>query len=986
MPPQNAGNLYQAGVQLVVRGAREAIRSASTFTSATRAVNASLLAGVDAATKRTTAFKEAATAQQKITAGIIKEQMRQDIYAINRTVRAGKMSKQQAAVDIAQLKVAAEQAIATTLATDATNAKASAEQLALLASARLTKQQFALSTALATVAATISVVTLQANVLFVTLAKAASRTNSLVISARYLSVAFGSTAEAATKEIAAITKMGISREKAAEAVGRMTSARLKEADATKLASAAFEFAAARALPVIDVYQALVDSVANASTETLKNAGIAANATEVFGKYGRAIGKHRDELTDLEKSRAILAYVEEQNIRNQGAFAAVAGTSASKVNKLRIEVEKLKGAIGDTLDPALGDGARALTILVSSFNNLSTSAKDTITAIAAGTTAVLGLGTAIGLVKPLFTLLLSILKGAGIAAVANPWVLAITAITAGIAATAIKINKTRQDFRDMAQEFVQSDAQRIKGAIDAITEQFEASVSAKIAAAERMIRMYELEERALKKTGNVIRAELTAIEDAFYALRLQTLNLDKPLWPLEDQLARITAATTLTLIPLNRRGRVLAREIEDLRELVELEKERKEETLDWLKEALEKQRELLDIERDRLEATQHNVLMETLRNKIFKRATSGRLLELRGEEALQRDIVAREQRRLQLLQEQYEAEKKDNKEMLSAAQMQLDAALKREKVLQREIDLEEEKRTYQQEEIELAQARQIEQRLAITQQQRALEEQQMLTQRDLEMHERREAAIRAATDAQREMIEDLKEIKDLGLDSPVIDQFVDLKAMLEQKQALEQMFDDLVAKQQAAQAALAAEAEKKTSLFLEVVRKTMETLTDPDFAGAFADLVTQAFPIIEAKVKKFIKDSIVPQFKEVFEGLKSMILGIPDAVSRAFTFIKDTLWPKIRDAILANFGLAIELVKLLTGNKPRTREESSNAQSSSFSSMVRPSVTATRDPVATQQVINNTTRNGPSFTVNANYAKAQSEASVVQDMRLLLQLV
>lgn len=995
--PKTSGNFFEAGVRFVVRNAREAIRSTNTFSSAQKQLMESMEGNVIAATKQSKAYKQAASLTQQFAAETIKANTSIENTVIRTSMRAGAITRQQAADMIAANKIASRYTQEAVMAADAVGSLASAEQVAVIAERVSTeaKRQLAISTAL--VAATISATTNTLNMYLIKLVQVVSQEQALQRSTYIIAASRGISAEAVTAETEAIRKQLFTRTQAATGINKMITAEMDLGDATRFATIANDISVATGKEANEVYIALTDAVRNASAETLRSAGIGANATMIYEDYAASIKKTASALTDEDKRAALRTYIIRAGTVYQGAFASAMGTTWVQTRRANQELLTLRDTLGKTLTPVITEGARILTFFYERINAIPKPVQETAIAVIAATSATVGIGSAVALLIPLVKALAVVLGPvAGAIGMANPWVLVVGVIVALIGTIAIAVAKARQSAKDMAEDFSQSVAQKATQMAEAAEKQFDAAISAQVRSSELLIAKYEASLRSLEKISYAIQRAQEEITDKFFVMKLSELALDKPLWNIEDKLTRISAAATLVLVPLNRRSRMLTREIEDLREIVDQEKERAKDVEDSLKEQLELQRALLAVEQDRLEAIQHDITMEELRNKIFRRAGSGRLLELKSEAALQSDILARKQKEIDNLQEQYDREKEVANIQKTAAEMQLDAAIKRQAMLDREIALEEEKRTYQEEELALAKARQVEDRLHLAQWSRQLDEQQMWRQRDLELLQRQTAEIQRQTEIQRIMISDLEDVRKNRLGAFYIENFPGLKAQLEEINRLTQISADIGA------AKIQIEKELETSRLVEKGRrekekKLIEEKIDLEIKAAQA-IRTEAWKTANylEKIKLAYEASWERTFKgKVWVDILKLVSGTALTALIRLIGLEDVANSHPWTADMAPGGPLFDPERDLTSPAaPWLRDllkgkDALNAQSSTgtfiqgMTASIKSFEGGQQKPT---QMIQNTTNQAPTLSITANYAKAQTVASVTDDMRMLLKLL
>lgn len=262
------------------------------------------------------------------------------------------------------------------------------------------------------------------------------------------------------------------------------------------------------------------------------------------------------------------------------------------------------------------------------------------------------------------------------------------------------------------------------------------------------------EALIKKIRAQLEQAAWKIEDALFNIETKILALDKALYPLKDSLTLIEAAAKLVTIPLERQRRVLQRQLEDLKEARDLQVEEAEARIKILEKQRDALRELVDMDKERVEVIDHELFMETLRNKILGRAVSARKLVLESQRRLAQDQLDRDSLSVDAKEKELDAEKQRLALLKDLWEKQIAAAEKQLKVLERAIAFEEEKVQYAREELEMAEARQAKDRLALEQQKRGWLEQQRVIQHMLSLLSRASAMLSAMKEKTEGISEDL----------------------------------------------------------------------------------------------------------------------------------------------------------------------------------------------------------------------------------------
>jgi len=306
---------------------------------------------------------------------------------------------------------------------------------------------------------------------------------------------------------------------------------------------------------------------------------------------------------------------------------------------------------------------------------------------------------------------------------NPWVVGIAALIAVITLALIRKTWALQNASQAVEEN-ESAVESLSGALENLQEHL-----GRIAPAMRLVAQAEL-VRAMRDIDAQISAighSLQGIRNQLHDLLMLEWSLDDALQSYVDNLRRVEASVKLIVIPLQRQRRELERQREATEAMVEAEKERLDLYLKELEAQIEKMEELLALDQERLQFIDHALFIERLRNKIIGRETSLRALQLRSEKMAQEDIVARGEEQLAAAKDQYSAEKDRIAALEEIAEKQLKAIDAQIAALDRQIAMEQERAIYAREEYDMAQARQVEERIALEARQKALGREQTLQQ-------------------------------------------------------------------------------------------------------------------------------------------------------------------------------------------------------------------------------------------------------------------
>lgn len=560
-------------------------------------------------------------------------------------------------------------------------------------------------------------------------AAAAENQERLAITTERLALNVGISTRQLETQRQKLKEIGTTQSEANTILSAMAHANLDLAKSTAIVEAVQNIAAQTGVDYSAAIETVADSIRNASAESLKSMGVGESAERIFKKYAEAHELVASELSDTERRQAIVNYLLEQGQRYAGAYAAAADTLKNRQREFNLELEIFKTSFGDSVLPFLKDGIATFTRLIAAFNSLDPLVKNIINNLIFLTGTVAGLSGAFMIALPAVQAMTKAL-----AALTTISVGAWTAILL-VAAAFVALGK---GIWDTAKKQVEESKGAIKNSIDDMVTEAERAaneirrkfIEAQIAGIQKAIAAIEKVKQSYEAAAFAIKQQLFEIDQAMFQLQVRTLELDKQLWPLEDSLKLIEAQATLIIIPLQRQRRELQRQRDELEDILDKEEKRRKKNIEAIESQIDKIRELLALDKERLEFIDHELFIEDLRNRILRRQTSARALQLRSERMAQQDIVERRQQELEAAQDALKLEKERLEAFQEVANAQIEALDAQIKSLDKLIEAEQERVTYAREELELAKARQASERLAIEQQQRALEEQRMFAQNSL----------------------------------------------------------------------------------------------------------------------------------------------------------------------------------------------------------------------------------------------------------------
>jgi len=611
------------------------------------------------------------------------------------------------------------------------------------------------------------------------------------------------------KTVDAFAASGSSRTAATKITARLTNANISLADSQELAASAAILSGQSFLSVEETQKALVDSILDGSNAGLKAAGIGRDLEKIYGDEAEALGIVTEALGERRKQQAILNYINERAARTGISAETATRRFSNVVNALKNEWQAFGKTMTTAVIPTLTAVMKGVTALLKQVNALPESVKFNISQWTAFATVVIsvlsGLKGLLFVVK--FLASSFFIFGTSVAGIVAG-LSGLVAVVGTAAALSKRLNDALEEVRQR-EAALRAEREELAELERELIEISKAFVAQKLEEAEAQFRVYKAMKDNLEgmvedteDAADAITDSLNEISDALYDLSMASLGLDELLYPLQDQLFLLQAQVTQATIPLQRELRKEKKAYEELRDAQEDVTDADKERLDALKDQLDLLKEALQVEKDKVESIEHDIFMEELRNKILKRSGSARLLELRGQLLVQKDLNARKEADYKAEREKYQNQKDLYALQKKAAEDQISAAEKTIAGIEKLIEAQEELVLYQQEELELLRASQAEDRLRITQRERAanrrqkeLTQEQTLIQRTLsdqraaledvnELYQNQLEKVRAIANIDPENVREVaKALEDAGVNAD------DLRATLD-SMGMDKLYEDI----------------------------------------------------------------------------------------------------------------------------------------------------------------------------------------------------
>jgi phage-related protein len=205
----------------------------------------------------------------------------------------------------------------------------------------------------------------------------AARVGEMDASLRALAKANNVSYDAMQQSVKAIRSQGIEAGTAQTLVAQFTRNQLKLSDATKLATVAQDAAVISGRNSTEVLGDLVHGITTQNSMVLRNAGLNVQAGQAVEAYAKSVGKASKELTDAERSQAVLNAVLESGKTVAGAYAEAMTEPGKVLRSFPRIIDDIKVSVGTGLVKALGpailnlyDLAKAVSKAIEPGNVLS----------------------------------------------------------------------------------------------------------------------------------------------------------------------------------------------------------------------------------------------------------------------------------------------------------------------------------------------------------------------------------------------------------------------------------------------------------------------------------------------------------------------------------------------------------------------------------------------------------------------------------------
>jgi phage-related protein len=183
--------------------------------------------------------------------------------------------------------------------------------------------------------------------------KTAARVGEMDASLRALAKANNLSYDAMQASVSAVRKQGIEAGTAQQLVAQFARNQLDLSKSTDLARVAQDAAVISGRNSTEVLDDLVHGITTQNSQVLRNAGLNVQAGQAVDKYAKSIGKATKDLTDAERSQAVLNAVLESGKTVAGAYAEAMTEPGKVLRSFPRLIDDIKLSVGQGLVQAFG---------------------------------------------------------------------------------------------------------------------------------------------------------------------------------------------------------------------------------------------------------------------------------------------------------------------------------------------------------------------------------------------------------------------------------------------------------------------------------------------------------------------------------------------------------------------------------------------------------------------------------------------------------
>jgi hypothetical protein len=165
------------------------------------------------------------------------------------------------------------------------------------------------------------------------------------------------------KQADAIHRLTFTYEDAYKSLTKMIASQLDFSKAAQLAAVAQDLSITTGRSLSDEYEALLRSILQLQSRSLRLAGVYLTVDEVLNKLSATTGRNRNSFSTLEKQQALLNAVIEYGARVSGNFEAVLGTAAGQMKVFEKNVNDAEIALGNAFLPVMAETLKVLNAVL-----------------------------------------------------------------------------------------------------------------------------------------------------------------------------------------------------------------------------------------------------------------------------------------------------------------------------------------------------------------------------------------------------------------------------------------------------------------------------------------------------------------------------------------------------------------------------------------------------------------------------------------------
>jgi hypothetical protein len=201
-----------------------------------------------------------------------------------------------------------------------------------------------------------------------------------------------------------------------------------------------------ALSLGEAVKSATEGLKNENSILVDNAGVTKNVSVMWKEYAEVLGKSVNDLTTAEKIQAEYNGIMKETQNQLGDAAKLSEEFAGAQSRSAKAVKDMTAAFGEALVPVLRPALEAFTRIIVGITDFIKAQPELSAAVITAATAFLSLVTAFAAVVSAIAVLrpaLAALNTSFLGLLANPYVLALTAVAAAAAYVAVSVSKAKK---------------------------------------------------------------------------------------------------------------------------------------------------------------------------------------------------------------------------------------------------------------------------------------------------------------------------------------------------------------------------------------------------------------------------------------------------------------------------------------------------------------------------------------------------------------